>query len=50
VDTNVYGTLICTRAAVTLMRAQAGGGHVFNMKGAGSDGNATKKYAAQSPL
>eukprot|EP00242_Pyramimonas_sp_CCMP2087_P018235 CAMPEP_0198197996 /NCGR_PEP_ID=MMETSP1445-20131203/1532_1 /TAXON_ID=36898 /ORGANISM="Pyramimonas sp., Strain CCMP2087" /LENGTH=309 /DNA_ID=CAMNT_0043867427 /DNA_START=428 /DNA_END=1358 /DNA_ORIENTATION=+ len=46
IDTNVYGTLICSRAALTLMRAQAGGGHVFNMKGAGSDGNATKKFAA----
>jgi len=46
VDTNVYGTLLCSRAAVLQMRKQKSGGHVFNMKGAGSDGNGTRKYAA----
>ena len=43
VDTNVYGTLLCSRAAVIQMRKQKSGGHVFNMKGAGSDGNGTNK-------
>ena len=28
------------------MRAQHGGGHVFNMDGAGADGMATPSYAA----
>lgn len=29
-----------------LMQSQPGGGHVFNMEGAGSDGRPTPKYAA----
>lgn len=29
-----------------MMQEQAGGGHIFNLLGAGSDGSATKKYAA----
>lgn len=32
VDTNVFGTLLCTRTAITLMAEQASGGHVFNME------------------
>lgn len=44
--TNTLGTLLCSRAAMRVMRKQASGGHVFNMEGAGSDGSATKLYAA----
>jgi NAD(P)-dependent dehydrogenase (short-subunit alcohol dehydrogenase family) len=40
------GTLLCSRAACLLMSAQPGGGCVFSMEGAGSDGGATQKYAA----
>ncbi|GJP46295.1 hypothetical protein CLOM_g5599 [Closterium sp. NIES-68] len=29
-----------------LMRDQPGGGHIFNMDGAGADGNATPRFAA----
>ena len=46
IDTNVYGTLICSREAIALMAAQPSGGHVFNMEGAGSDGNPTRQYAS----
>lgn len=46
VSTNVLGSLLCSRAAIKLMMNQPGGGHVFNMEGAGSDGNPTSKYAA----
>jgi len=46
IDTNMYGTLLCTRQAVLLMRDQKGGGHIFNMEGAGSNGEVTMKYAA----
>jgi len=46
VDTNVYGTLLCSREAMALMYTQPKGGSVFNMEGAGSDGSATRKYAA----
>jgi len=47
VRTNLLGSLFCTRAAMRLMSAQpSGGGHVFNMEGAGSDGAASPGYAA----
>lgn len=46
IDTNVYGTIICCREAIRLMTTQPAGGHVFNMEGAGSDGNPTRMYAA----
>lgn len=46
IDTNVYGTLICCREAIVLMSTQPNGGHVFNMEGAGSDGNPTRQYAS----
>jgi len=46
VETNVLGVLLCCREAVRLMKDQAGGGHVFNMDGAGADGNATPRFAA----
>lgn len=46
VHTNLLGALLCTRAALHLMSKQEGGGHVFNMDGAGADGTATPNYAA----
>jgi chlorophyll(ide) b reductase len=46
VETNVLGVLLCCREAVRLMREQPAGGHVFNMDGAGADGNATPRFAA----
>ncbi len=45
VQTNLLGSLLCTRAAARAMAA-AGGGHIFNMDGAGADGQATPHYAA----
>ena len=32
--------------AIRVMREQPGGGHIFNMDGAGADGNATPRFAA----
>lgn len=46
VSTNMVGTLLCTRAAMQLMQKQSGGGHIFNMDGAGADGMPTPQYAA----
>lgn len=46
VSTNMVGTLLCTRAAMQLMQKQNGGGHIFNMDGAGADGMPTPQYAA----
>ncbi|GLC45113.1 hypothetical protein PLESTB_001469700 [Pleodorina starrii] len=46
VRTNLLGTLLCTRQAISLFSRQPGGGHVFNMDGAGADGFATPNYAA----
>ena len=45
VSTNVLGTLLCCREALALCTEQ-GSGHIFCMLGAGSGGDATKKYAA----
>ena len=44
--TNSLGSLLCTRQAIKTMKATTGRGHVFNMEGAGSDGAATRKFAA----
>ncbi|MDA9766464.1 SDR family oxidoreductase [bacterium] len=44
--TNSLGSLLCTRQAIKTMKATSGRGHVFNMEGAGSDGAATRKFAA----
>ena len=41
VETNLLGCLFTTRAAMRHMGAQPGGGHIFHMEGAGSDGSAT---------
>ncbi|KAK9829190.1 hypothetical protein WJX72_004398 [[Myrmecia] bisecta] len=46
VQTNLLGSLLCTREAIRLMSEQELGGHVFNMDGAGADGLATPQYAA----
>jgi len=50
VRSNLLGSLYCSRAAFRLMAARAargnGGGHIFNMDGAGADGTATPMYAA----
>lgn len=36
----------CRVQAITRMKDQPAGGHVFNMDGAGADGNATPRFAA----
>lgn len=41
VATNLLGSLLATRAAMAAMGRQPGGGTVFNMEGAGSDGSPT---------
>ncbi|QDZ24245.1 short-chain dehydrogenase/reductase [Chloropicon primus] len=46
VHTNLLGTMHGTKVAMSLFRKQGQGGHVFNMDGAGYDGNATPNYAA----
>ena len=46
VDTNVLGVMICCQAAIRLMQQQQQGGHIFNMDGAGADGNPTPRFAA----
>jgi hypothetical protein len=35
VGTNLLGTMICSRQAVRLFAKQPGGGHLFNVDGAG---------------
>lgn len=40
-------TLFSERAqAIRVMREQRAGGHIFNMDGAGADGDATPRFAA----
>jgi chlorophyll(ide) b reductase len=49
VATNVTGTILGTRAAILALSQQpdgTGGGHIFNMDGAGSTGTATPGFAA----
>ena len=46
VETNLLGTLLCSRRALKLMAAQPEGGHIFNLDGAGADGRSTPCYAA----
>jgi chlorophyll(ide) b reductase len=46
VDTNVLGVMICCQAAIKAMRRQPKGGHIFNMEGAGANGNPTPRFAA----
>ena len=44
--TNSLGSLLCSREAIRMMSGQQGGGDIFNLLGAGSDGGPTMKYAA----
>jgi chlorophyll(ide) b reductase len=46
VQTNLLGSMLCTRAAMKLLAQQPSGGHIFNMDGAGADGLPTPQYAA----
>lgn len=46
VSTNVLGVMYGTKAAINCMKNQPHGGHIFNMDGAGADGNATPRFAA----
>jgi len=46
VETNVLGVMLCCREAIKLMKEQPGTGHIFNMDGAGADGNPTPRFAA----
>lgn len=46
VNTNLLGSLLCTRTALRRMAGQEHGGHIFNMDGAGADGLPTPQYAA----
>ena len=52
VRTNLVGSLLCSRAALRVMRQQPGGGHLFNFDGAGGDGMATPQVgpAARTAL
>jgi chlorophyll(ide) b reductase len=45
-DTNILGSLLCCRQAITLMSQQPGRGHIFLMDGAGADGGPTPRFAA----
>ncbi|KAL3689338.1 hypothetical protein R1sor_015647 [Riccia sorocarpa] len=45
VQTNTLGVMLCCRQAIRTMRAQTRGGHIFNMDGAGADGNATPRFS-----
>ncbi|KAG6558115.1 hypothetical protein Mapa_000296 [Marchantia paleacea] len=45
VETNTLGVMLCCRQAIRTMREQPRGGHIFNMDGAGADGNATPRFA-----
>lgn len=45
VNTNLLGSLLCTRNAIRLMKDQPQGGHIFNTEGAGSDFSPTPNYA-----
>lgn len=46
VTTNLLGTLLASKAALRALAAQPGGGHLWNMDGAGSDGIGTPNFAA----
>ena len=45
-QTNLLGTLLCTRAAMQALAAQKRGGHIFNMDGAGANNLPSPMYAA----
>ncbi|KAL4855752.1 Chlorophyll(ide) b reductase [Chlorella vulgaris] len=46
IGTNVIGVMLGCKEAIRVMRGQPSGGHIFNMDGAGADGNATPRFAA----
>ena len=46
VQTNLLGTMLCTRAAMQALAAQPRGGHIFNMDGAGANNLPSPMYAA----
>ncbi|MEW5311636.1 MAG: hypothetical protein WDW38_003334 [Sanguina aurantia] len=46
VETNVLGVMLGCREAIRVMKDQPTTGHVFNMDGAGADGNPTPRFAA----
>ncbi|GAQ87774.1 Chlorophyll b reductase [Klebsormidium nitens] len=46
VATNTLGVMLCCRQAIKLMQKQGSRGHIFNMDGAGADGNPTPRFAA----
>ena len=46
VQTNLLGTMLCTRAAMQALAAQKKGGHIFNMDGAGANNLPSPMYAA----
>lgn len=46
VSTNVLGVMLCCKEGIRIMRNQSTHGHIFNMDGAGADGNATPRFAA----
>ncbi|KAG2491067.1 hypothetical protein HYH03_010512 [Edaphochlamys debaryana] len=46
VGTNVLGVMLCCKEAIRIMRTQSTHGHIFNMDGAGADGNPTPRFAA----
>ncbi|KAL8039897.1 hypothetical protein ABFX02_10G066500 [Erythranthe guttata] len=41
VNTNLVGSILCSREALKVMNTQKNGGHIFNMDGAGSGGSST---------
>eukprot|EP01023_Acetabularia_acetabulum_P037644 TRINITY_DN3579_c0_g1_i4.p1 TRINITY_DN3579_c0_g1~~TRINITY_DN3579_c0_g1_i4.p1 ORF type:complete len:315 (-),score=50.93 TRINITY_DN3579_c0_g1_i4:464-1408(-) len=45
VTTNVLGVIYGCREAISIMKNQKSGGHVFNMDGAGADGGPTPRVA-----
>ena len=46
VQTNLLGTMLCTKAAMHVMASQKKGGHIFNMDGAGANNLPSPMYAA----
>lgn len=45
IATNLIGPAVCCKEAYKVMRDQPNGGAIFNLSGAGSDGNPTPNYA-----
>ena len=45
IDTNLLGTIISCKMLYPVLKTQSTGGAIFNLAGAGSDGNATPNYS-----